>query len=95
MAGYRTTTDCPDVPERYLQLAASVLADSGNYNALEKIVNKADAPENLIWSYYQALLTLKATGTVELPHGLIKYFARERRGLVGPIASESREFRRN
>ena len=37
---------------------------------METIVNKADAPENLIWSYYQALLTLKATGTVELPHGL-------------------------
>ena len=63
-------TDRSEVPERYLQLAASVLADAGNYNALEKIVNKADAPENLIWSYYQALLTLKATGTVELPHGL-------------------------
>ena len=59
-----------EVPERYLQLAASVLADAGNYHALEKIVNKTDAPENLIWSYYQALLTLKATGTIELPAGL-------------------------
>jgi hypothetical protein len=53
-----------------LQLAASVLADAGNYEALKKVVNKADAPENLIWSYYQALLTLKASGIVELPNGL-------------------------
>ena len=63
-------TDCAEVPERYLQLAASVLADAGNYEALEKVVNKAEAPENLIWSYYQALLTLKALGIVELPNGL-------------------------
>ena len=63
-------TDRAEVPERYLQLAASVLADAGNYEALKKVVNKADAPENLIWSYYQALLTLKATGNIELPHGL-------------------------
>lgn len=63
-------TDRAEVPERYLQLAASVLADAGNYEALEKVVNKADAPENLIWSYYQALLTLKASGIVELPNGL-------------------------
>ncbi|HCP41203.1 MAG TPA: hypothetical protein DIT65_05355, partial [Cryomorphaceae bacterium] len=62
--------DRDEVPERYLQLAASVLADGGKYEALEKIVQKADAPDNLIWSYYQALLTLKAVGSVKLPDGL-------------------------
>ena len=58
------------VPERYLQLAASVLADSGNFEVLEKVVIQADAPENLIWLYYQALITLRKTGGVELPDGL-------------------------
>jgi len=59
-----------NVPERYLQLAASVLADSGNFEALEKVVIQADAPENLIWLYYQAILTLRKTGRVDLPDGL-------------------------
>ena len=58
------------VPERYLQLAASVLAASGNFEALEKVVIQVDAPENLIWLYYQALLTLKKKGRVDLPEGL-------------------------
>ena len=61
---------CSKVTECYLQLAASVLADSGNFEVLEKVVIQADAPENLIWLYYQALITLRKTGGVELSDGL-------------------------
>ena len=59
-----------DVPERYLQLAASVLADGGNFNDLERILSKVTNRSNLIWLYYQSLVELKNGQQLHLPKNL-------------------------
>ena len=59
-----------DVPERYLQLAASVLADGGNLNDLKFILSKVKNRSSLIWLYDQSLLELKNGRQLLLPKNL-------------------------
>ena len=78
-----------DAPERYLQLAASVLVDSGNFNDLERMLSKVTNQSNLIWSYYKSLVELKKGKQVLLPENLTNRCLEEEVILWGKLLLKS------
>ena len=78
-----------DVPERYLQLAASVLVDSGNFNDLEHMLSTVTNQSNLIWSYYRSLVELKKGKQVLLPENLTNRCLEEEVILWGKLLLKS------
>jgi predicted AlkP superfamily phosphohydrolase/phosphomutase len=81
-----------DVPERYLQLAASVLADAGNFNELERMLSKVTNQSNLIWSYYRSLVELNNGKQVLLPENLTNRCSEEVIILWGKLLLKSGAF---
>ena len=62
-----------DSPLRYQQLAASLLAESGQYEELDKLLSGIqEFPEMLIWEYYKSLIQIYRGSTLSIPVGLFE-----------------------
>jgi predicted AlkP superfamily phosphohydrolase/phosphomutase len=60
-------------PMRYQQLAASLLAESGQYEALDKLLSGIqEFPEVFIWEYYKSLIQIYRGSTLSIPRGLFE-----------------------
>ena len=63
-----------DSPPRYLQLAASILADSGSYDRLNELLsNYPQRSESLIWTYYEQLVAAHKGGSIQVPDLLFQH----------------------
>lgn len=85
-----------DAPIRYLQLAASLLAESGQYEELEKILELVDQSnhkgQSLMWKYYQELVNITRNQTLDIPADLLGSPSMEDRILWGKLLVKAGRF---
>ena len=86
----------PNAPLRYHQLAASLLAESGQYDELAKIIalinQRGENQRSLMWQYYQELVNIKRGRKLNIPQDLLISPTMEERVLWGNLLVKAGRF---
>lgn len=83
----------PDAPLRYQQLAASLLAESGQMQALAVLLEDLGQPtEGLLWRYYRELVHVHEGGELRIPEYVFDSATAEERVLWGKLMVKAKEY---
>lgn len=83
----------PTSPLRYQQLAASILAESGQIDALATLLESLQvSPEGLVWKYYKELVHINQGGALRLPEHLFVAASVEERVLWGKLIIKAKQY---